>query len=111
MSTYAGMGNNRTSVKSVMHSPQAVLTSACGLQHSEHIRVTDEMFVKSSKGRTIVPCEHDAKSRVIKYLSPVFMVKRASEQQIASGFTPQGMVLQGPNEARGVAIIADNNSR
>ena len=57
--------------------------------------------VKSSKMRTIMQCDHDAKSRVIVQLSPIFMAKCASEKQATSNFVPQGMVPQGPNEAIG----------
>ena len=75
-----------------MHSVQIVLTSTCDVQHNGHIRVTNKTSVKSSKVGTIVPCNHDVKLCVIVPLSPVFMAKHTSEQQVASGFVPQGMV-------------------
>ena len=40
----------------------------------------------------------DAISHVIVQLSPASIGKRTSRQQVASGFTMQGMVPQAPNE-------------
>ena len=43
--------------------------------------------------------DRDAKPRVIVQLSPVSIGKQISGQQAASGFMPQVMVPQRPNEA------------
>ena len=68
-------------------------TSACGMRHNGHIRVTDKTLVTSFTVRTIVLHDGNAKSCVIMQLLPVFMAKHASEQKIVSNFTPKGMVL------------------
>ena len=48
-----------------MHNMQAMLTSACGVRHNGHIRVTNMTRVKSSKVGTIMQRDRDAKSHAI----------------------------------------------
>ena len=88
-----------------------MLTSACVVQCTGHIGVTDKTLVKSSKVGTIMPRDCHAKWQVTVQLSLVLMATLASEQQVASGFVPQGMVLQRPNEVARVAIMVNTNSR
>ena len=59
--------------------------SAYGMQRNGHIRMTDATFVKSSKIRTIVPCDRDAKLHVIMQLLPMSIGKYACKWQATSG--------------------------
>ena len=55
--------------------------STCGVRYNRHIRVIDKTLVKSSKARTIVLHNCNAKLCVIMQLLPMFTAKRTSEQQ------------------------------